>query len=369
MAIRQSALEEVVSANFWVGRRVFITGHTGFKGGWLALWLHRLGADLSGYALPPPTRPSMYLETGIGRLLRSAEGDILDRVRLDGALQASRPEVVFHLAAQPLVRRSYHDPVGTYATNVMGTVYLLEAVRRCGSVRAVVVITSDKCYDNQERSVGGYHEGELLGGRDPYSSSKAAAELVTAAYRQSFFAPSDHVRHGVAIASARAGNVIGGGDWAEDRLVPDFIRAATAGQELLIRSPGAVRPWQHVLEPVAGYLRLAERLVQQGPAYGEPWNFGPDDEDTRPVAWLADRLVALWGEGARWRPDSQPGLHEARHLRLDSAKARQRLGWAPRWRLEQALEQVVEWHRAQLGGADMLLRSLEQIESYERSSA
>jgi CDP-glucose 4,6-dehydratase len=369
VADRQGTLEAVVNPGFWSGRRVFITGHTGFKGGWLALWLHRLGATLSGYALPPPTRPSLYHEAGIARLLRSLEGDVRDGAALANVLQAARPEVVFHLAAQPLVRRSYRDPAETYATNVMGTVHLLEAVRRCDSVRAVVVVTSDKCYDNQERPSGGYREDEPLGGRDPYSSSKACAELVSAAWRQSFFNPADHARHGVAIASARAGNVIGGGDWAEDRLVPDFLRAAAAGQELLIRAPGAVRPWQHVLEPVAGYLRLAERLVQDGVACAEAWNFGPGDEDAQPVSWLADRLAALWGEGARWRTDAQPQPHEAHYLRLDSAKARERLGWQPRWRLEQALERVVDWHRAQLGGADMQRRSLEQIESYERSSA
>jgi CDP-glucose 4,6-dehydratase len=369
VAIRQGALEAVVNSSFWSGRRVFITGHTGFKGGWLALWLHRLGAEVSGYALPPPTQPSLYQAAGIARLLRSVEGDIRDGAALAGVLQSARPEVVFHLAAQPLVRRSYREPVESYATNVMGTVHLLEAVRRCDSVRAVAVITSDKCYDNEERPSGGYRENEPLGGRDPYSSSKACAELVSAAYRQSYFNPAAYASHGVALASARAGNVIGGGDWAEDRLVPDFIRAAAAGQALLIRSPGAVRPWQHVLEPVAGYLRLAERLVQDGPACGEAWNFGPDDEDARPVAWLADRLAALWGEGARWGADSQPQPHEAHYLRLDSAKARQRLGWMPRWRLEQALERVVEWHRAQRGGDDMLRHSLEQIESYERSSA
>jgi CDP-glucose 4,6-dehydratase len=371
VAERQRALESVVNDGFWAGRRVFVTGHTGFKGGWLAVWLHRLGAELSGYALPPHTSPNLFGVAGIGSLLRSVEGDIRDPLALGAALNASRAEVVFHLAAQPLVRKSYRDPVQTYAANVMGTVHLLEAVRYCDSVRVVVVITSDKCYENLERASGGYREGEPLGGRDPYSSSKACTELVSAAYRNSYFHPEHYSRHGVSLATARAGNVIGGGDWSEDRLVPDFIRAASGGQELLVRSPTAVRPWQHVLEPVSGYVQLAERMLQHGAAFSEAWNFGPEEDDAWPVAWLADLLVRLWGEGARWRTDAQPQPqpHEAHYLRLDSTKARQRLEWRPRWRLDRALAQVVDWHRAQIGGADMLRRSIEQIESYERFSA
>ena len=366
MAIGQGSLEGVVNADFWRGRKVLLTGHTGFKGGWLALWLHRLGADLTGYSLPPPTEPSLFVEAGVGTIVSTMTGDVRDLGSVIDAVRRTRPEVVFHLAAQPLVRHSYRDPVGTYATNVMGVVHLLEAVRSCDSVRSIVVVTSDKCYENREQ-LSGYNEDDPMGGSDPYSSSKGCAELVTSAYRQSFFHPQDHRAHGVALATVRAGNVIGGGDWAEDRLIPDFIRAVARGEELSIRLPNAVRPWQHVLEPVCGYISLAERLVREGPVYGEAWNFGPGDYDARSVAWLVEKLASLWGGGARWRVDNQAQPHETHYLKLDSSKAQARLNWTPRWPLAEGLSRVVDWHQAHLAGRDMRTFTIAQIESYERA--
>lgn len=351
------------SAAFWAGRRVFMTGHTGFKGAWLSMWLHKLGAELSGYALAPSTQPSLFEAARVGSLLQSQIGDIRDAAALSAALRSAQPEVVFHLAAQPLVRLSYRDPVSTYSTNVMGTVHLLEAVRQCPSVRAVVVVTSDKCYENREWEWG-YRENEPMGGHDPYSNSKGCTELVVSAYRSSYFNPAHYADHGVALASGRAGNVIGGGDWAEDRLIPDFIRAIAAGQVLNIRSPHAIRPWQHVLEPLSGYLRLAEKLVQEGAIYAQGWNFGPNDEDAKPVAWIVDQLVQRWGRGAAWQLDANPHPHEAHYLKLDISKARMRLDWHPRWTLLQTLEHLVTWYSAHLEGADMQPLSLQQIEAY-----
>ena len=276
-----------IDADFWRGRRVFLTGHTGFKGGWLALWLQRLGADVTGYALDPPTTPSLFAVARVGAGMRSIINDIRDAETLAQAMREAQPEIVIHMAAQPLVRYSYQAPVETYATNVMGTVHLLEAVRQTDSVRAVVNVTSDKCYENREW-VWGYRENEPMGGYDPYSNSKGCAELVTAAYRNSYFNPAQYSQHGVALASARAGNVIGGGDWAEDRLIPDILRAIAAGEAVNIRSPHAIRPWQHVLEPLSGYLLLAQRLIEDGPAHAEGWNFGPSEEDARPVQWIVE---------------------------------------------------------------------------------
>lgn len=350
-----------MTAAFWRGRKVFLTGHTGFKGSWLALWLQRLGADLTGYALPPPTEPSLFEEAGVARGMRSLTGDIRDGAALAEALRAAAPEVVIHMAAQPLVRASYEDPVETYSTNVMGTVHLLEAVRRTPSVRAVVNVTTDKCYDNREW-LWGYRENEPLGGHDPYSSSKACAELVTAAWRSSFFAAG---ATGVALASARAGNVIGGGDWAKDRLVPDILAAFDAGRPAVLRNPQAVRPWQHVLEPLRGYLQLAERLCTEGAGFAEAWNFGPEAQDARPVAWVADRLAALWGGGAAWQAESGAHPHEARLLSLDIAKAATRLPWRPALPLAEGLELVVAWARARQAGADVRTLTLEQIAGYE----
>lgn len=369
MGQRSGTLEGlVVNPIFWQGRRVLVTGHTGFKGGWLCLWLQQLGAAVTGYALEPPTQPNLFEAARVGERMDSILGDICDFEELRTVTREYRPEVVFHLAAQPLVCESYRQPVETYATNVMGTVHLLEAARQVGGVRAVIIVTSDKCYENHERRRG-YREEEAMGGYDPYSSSKGCAELVTAAYRRSFFHPSDYGEHGVAVASARAGNVIGGGDWAADRLVPDLMRAWQAGEPIRIRQPAAIRPWQHVLEPLHGYLLLAERLWTEGPAYAEGWNFGPDEADARSVRWLVDHLTAKWGTGATWRPDDKPHPHEAHYLRLDCVKAHERLGWRPRWDLARALTETVAWYRAFRDGADMQLETLRQIAGFNAAGS
>jgi len=355
-----------LNRKFWNGRRVLLTGHTGFKGSWLSLWLQSAGAHVVGYALPPPTNPSLFESARVGRGMRSILGDIRDADSFDSAFDDAAPEVVFHLAAQPLVRASYADPVGTWATNVMGTVHLLESVRRHPSIRAVVNVTSDKCYENRE-SERAYREEDALGGRDPYSSSKAGAEMVTSAWRRSFFE-----RDGApAIATARAGNTIGGGDWAMDRLVPDVLEAFRGSRAVKIRNADAVRPWQHVLDAVGGYLILAEKLHEEGRAFAEPWNFGPDPGDVRTVRSVVERLVSLWGGGARWEPDpdraSQPP--EAGLLQLDSGKARSRLGWKPRLPLDEGLAWTVEWHRGYAPDVDMAPATLGQIERYERLAA
>lgn len=335
--------------NFWQGKRVFITGHTGFKGSWLALWLQLMGAKVTGFALEAPTQPSLFEVADIARDMISVVGDVRDLADLQQAMQRAEPDIVLHLAAQPLVRYSYEHPVETYATNVMGTVNCLESVRHTSSVRVVVVITSDKCYENREW-VWGYREDEAMGGYDPYSSSKGCAELVTAAYRSSFFAPATYDEHRVAIASARAGNVIGGGDWAEDRLIPDMVKAFHRGEPVLIRSPQAIRPWQHVLEPLSGYLLLAQRLWEAGPAYVGGWNFGPHDEDARPVAWIVDRLTTLWDDGATWQLDGGSNPHEANYLKLDCSKAKTKLGWEPHLTLAEALAWVVEFYQGHYDG-------------------
>ncbi|HEX3986510.1 MAG TPA: CDP-glucose 4,6-dehydratase [Acidobacteriaceae bacterium] len=362
MGQRESALENLVKT--WQGRRVFLTGHTGFKGGWLALWLARLGAQVRGYALDPVTEPNLFTVAGIGSVLEDVRGDLLDRTRLEAAVQEFEPEVVFHLAAQPLVRRSYADPLSTYATNVMGTAHVLETVRKTPSVRAVVCVTTDKCYENREW-VWPYRETDALGGHDPYSSSKACAEIVSAAYRSSFFSAGRPGEPGVLLATARAGNVMGGGDWSEDRLIPDLIRGFQTGKPVLIRRPQAIRPWQHVLEPVHGYILLAERLLAEEPRFASAFNFGPGDEGAWTVERIADYLAAGWGDGAKWIRDTDPGVHEAGVLRLDASRARGELGWQPRLDIESALEWTVDWYRACLEQAAMGEHTSKQIEKYE----
>lgn len=371
MGIWQGTLEDLVTTPdapgradpaFWRGRRVFLTGHTGFKGGWLAVWLRALGAEVSGFALDPSTEPNFFKHVARSQLHDSRIGDIRELDTLRHEMRRADPEIVFHLAAQPLVRHSYVDPVGTYATNVMGTVNLLESLRACPKVRAAVIVTTDRCYENREWPWG-YRENEPMGGHDPYSNSKGCAELVTAAYRASFFESGGST---TAIATARAGNVIGGGDWSKDRLVPDLLQAFEAGRSALVRNPTAVRPWQHVLEPLHGYLVLAQRLHAEGARFAEAWNFGPYDSDTQPVSWIAERLAAHWGVGSAWHTEPQSKApHEATWLKLDCSKARQTLGWLPRWSLDRALEMIVAWHRAMLDGQDMLAYSLRQIEDYE----
>lgn len=356
-----------MTTEFWRGKRVLLTGHTGFKGGWLSLWLQILGAEVTGYALEPATSPSLFNVARVCEGMHSVIGDVRDFSALQNAVSATRPEIVFHLAAQPLVRYSYANPVETYATNVMGTVHLLEALRQTPGLRAVVNVTSDKCYENREW-YWGYRENEAMGGYDPYSNSKGCSELVTSAFRSSYFNPSKYSEHGVGLASARAGNVIGGGDWAQDRLIPDMIRAIESGSEVVIRSPQAIRPWQHVLEPLSGYLLLAERLFMEGGAYAEGWNFGPSDTDAQPVAWVVEQLVKRWGEGAKYRIEpSTATLHEASYLKLDCSKARMNLGWNPRWNLGVALENICTWHRAMLDGQDMRTVTCRQIMDYQSS--
>ncbi|MGA7951634.1 MAG: CDP-glucose 4,6-dehydratase [Thiobacillaceae bacterium] len=352
-----------MNREFWRDKRVFLTGHTGFKGGWLASWLTDMGAEVHGYSLSPPTEPNFFTVCNLGKTIATSTiADIRDATTLRRAMQAAQPHVVLHLAAQPLVRYSYLEPIETYEVNIMGTVNVLEAVRHSPGVKAVVNVTTDKCYDNREW-VWPYRENEAMGGFDPYSSSKACSELITAAYRNSFL---DHV--GVHLASARAGNVIGGGDWSADRLVPDFLRAIDAGQTLMIRSPQAIRPWQHVLEPLSGYLMLAEVLYTHGPGFAEAWNFGPEDADSRPVQWIVEFLCRQ-RPGSSWQCDTAPRPHEAHSLKLDSSKAKARLGWRPRWPLQTALGHTLEWHQAWRASADMAGLSLQQIHDYEAAAS
>jgi CDP-glucose 4,6-dehydratase len=357
-----------MNPGFWNGKRIFLTGHTGFKGSWLSLWLQSLGADVTGYALNPPTNPSLFEVAKVAAGMRSIIGDVRDLDSLQKAMQDASPDIVIHMAAQPLVRYSYANPVETYATNVMGSVHILESVRNTKSVKAVVNVTSDKCYENKEW-VWGYREDEAMGGYDPYSNSKGCAELVTSAYRSSFFNPEHYNEHGVAVASARAGNVIGGGDWAVDRLIPDFIRAIVAGETVVIRSPNAIRPWQHVLEPLSGYLILAEKLYVQGNQFAEAWNFGPGDDDAKSVEWIISQLVSNWGNGASFKADaSASNLHEAHFLRLDCSKARMNLGWKPKWDTAETIKRICAWHKAHLNMQDMKVYALGEIAQYQASS-
>lgn len=356
--------DEGMTGSFYKGKKVFITGHTGFKGSWLSSWLNKLGADVSGFALEPPTTPSMFEICGIGSRVRSTIGDIRDREALEKALNRAMPDIVFHLAAQPIVRLSYDRPVETYETNVMGTVNLLDAIRRCPSVKAVVIVTSDKCYENNE-SFWGYRETDRLGGYDPYSNSKACQELVVSAYINSFFNTAEYDRHGVAIATARAGNVIGGGDFAQDRLVPDIIRNIIGGGQLTIRNPHAVRPWQHVMEPLQGYMMLAERLFLDGPAYSGPWNFGPNAESIKPVEWIVSRLLYHFGKGADFELDANKNPHETGCLKLDSYKAKQQLGFSPRLDIDASLQWTANWVNEYINGTDMYSYTLKQIREFE----
>ena len=344
-------------------RRVLITGHTGFKGSWLCLFLHKLGADVYGYALEPPTNPSLFNDAKIVDLVTSFIGDIRDLDKLQKVIQEVQPELVIHMAAQPLVRKSYQYPVETYAVNVMGTVHLLEACRYSESIRGIVTVTSDKCYENRGWHWG-YRENESMGGYDPYSSSKGCSELVTSAYRSSFFNPHAYPEHGVALASVRAGNVIGGGDWANDRLIPDFIRAISKGERVRIRNPYAIRPWQHVLEPLTGYLTLAAKLYTQGTAFAQSWNFGPEDNDSKNVEWIVKTICELWGKGASYEIDMNPQPHEDSYLKLDCSKAKAELNWSPKWGIANALESIVEWNKAWLAGEDMRRMTENQIDRY-----
>lgn len=358
-----------MNAQFWHGKKVFLTGHTGFKGSWLSLWLQSLGAELTGFALAPPTSPSLFEEAEVAKGMTSLVGDVRDLTALQAALNKAQPEIVIHMAAQPLVRYSYQNPVETYTTNVMGTVHLLESVRHTPSVRAVVNVTTDKCYENKEWAWG-YRENEPMGGFDPYSNSKGCSELVTSSYRNSFFKDS-----GVALASARAGNVIGGGDWAADRLVPDILRALEQGQPVSIRNPNAIRPWQHVLEPLSGYLQLAEQLfASRGQSFAEAYNFGPREEDAKPVQWIVQSICAAWikgGSAAKWEQQAGEHPHEAHYLKLDISKAKARLGWQPKWSLDIALAKIVEWHLVYLAQSsvhNMRSITLDQIGQYTQAT-
>ncbi|HEX8057864.1 MAG TPA: CDP-glucose 4,6-dehydratase [Novosphingobium sp.] len=350
-------MEDLVTEAFWRGRRVFLTGHTGFKGSWLALWLTRMGAEVTGFALPAES-PSLFEQARVGDLVHHVEGDIRDLAAVEVAMAAARPEVVFHLAAQPLVRLSYATPVETFATNVQGTVHVLDACRRMPDLKAIVCITSDKCYENRETDRP-YREDDAMGGYDPYSASKGATELVVSAYRRSFFQHEGAAR----LASVRAGNVIGGGDWAADRLIPDLVRALIAGDKPLIRAPDSIRPWQHVLEALGGYLMIAERLHQGDDRAASGWNFGPAENDTQPVRWIVEHMTEVWGTPG-WTQSDGPQPHEAKLLKLDCTKAHKELGWRPTFTLDKALDRIVEWHRHVAQGGDARAISITQLDDY-----
>jgi len=353
--------------SFWKGRKVFLTGHTGFKGSWLSLWLNALGADVTGYALDPPTEPSLFEQAKVAGDVRSICSDIRDFPQLKSAIAECHPEVVIHMAAQSVVRQGYDNPIETYSSNVMGTVNLLEALRQLDQPCVVVNVTSDKCYENREWAWG-YRENDPMGGHDPYSNSKACAELVTAAFRDSFFQKENSGRSRIAVASARAGNVVGGGDWTSDQLIPDLMRAFLSGRPCLIRNPAAIRPWQFVLEPLRGYLVLAERLAEDPERFASAWNFGPVETDARPVSWIADELVRTWGNNASWSQDAGMHPREANYLKLDISKTRACLDWNPLLPLSPALDWIVEWYHAFQAGNDLRSLTLMQIERYEALS-
>lgn len=350
--------------SIYQNKTVLITGHTGFKGSWLSIWLKHLGANVIGYALKPPTNPSLFELCNLKTWLTHIEGDVRDFNHLKETITKYKPEIIFHMAAQSLVRRSYLDPVETYSTNIMGTVYLLEAIRHAGGVKAVINVTSDKCYENKEW-VWGYRECDPMGGYDPYSSSKGCAELITNAYLKSYFNSENYNEHSVSLCTVRAGNVIGGGDWADDRLIPDCIKAMITNKPIRIRYPDAVRPWQHVLEPLYGYLLLAQCLYQDGSAFAGGWNFGPNHEDVKPVRWVVDHIVQMWGNDACWEVVQDDHPHEANCLKLDCSKAKSKIGWYPQWNLETALEKTVEWYKAYCNKEDMFQMTKDQIKLYE----
>ncbi|MEQ8169421.1 MAG: CDP-glucose 4,6-dehydratase [Candidatus Eremiobacterota bacterium] len=353
----------MINKNFWKKKRIFLTGHTGFKGSWLSLWLYSLGADITGYALPPPTDPSLFELCRIDALVTSVISDIRDRDTLKKKMVEAEPDIVIHMAAQPIVRESYINPVETYEINVMGTVNMLEAVRACKTVRAVINVTTDKCYENKEW-LWGYREHDRLCGYDPYSNSKSCSELVTSSYRNSFFNQKDYKIHKVGLASARSGNVIGGGDWAKDRLVPDCMRAILDGEKIIIRNPHSVRPWQHVLEPLSGYIILAEKLYKNGSKYSEGWNFGPEDKDAKSVEWIVRKICEKWGHGAAYQIDKGRHPHEAHYLKLDCSKVKARLGCYPRWNLEEAIDKIIEWTSAFKDKKSLREICLKQIKEY-----
>jgi CDP-glucose 4,6-dehydratase len=350
-----------VDPSFWKDKRVFVTGHTGFKGSWLSLWLQEMGAIVKGFALEPNTQPSLFTEAKVSQNMESEIGDITNIEHIVSSMTTFNPDILIHMAAQPLVRLSYLEPVQTYATNVMGTVNVLEAARKCSNLKAIVSITTDKCYENKEWAWG-YRENEPMGGHDPYSSSKGCAELVTAAYRKSFF----NEKHTAYLASARAGNVIGGGDWSDDRLIPDILKAFEQQKPVVIRNPLSTRPWQHVLEPLSGYLVLAEHLYEEGSVYAEGWNFGPKDEDCKSVSWILDKMVAKWGQGASWELDKNNNPHEAGYLKLDCSKAAMQLHWHPKWNLENTLESIINWHQHYLSGKNIQEQCLLEIAKYQK---
>lgn len=352
-----------LDSDFWSGKRVLVTGHTGFKGSWLCLWLSEMGAQVTGLSIDPPSETNLFTEARVADGMDDQRCDLRDLEATRAVFEKAQPEVVIHMAAQSLVRPSYDDPVATYAANVMGTVHVMEAARHIDGLQSMVIVTSDKCYENREWDKG-YTEDDAMGGYDPYSSSKGCAELVASAYRRSFFNPADYDTHGVGVASVRAGNVIGGGDWATDRLVPDFVKAFLENREVVIRYPDAVRPWQHTLDPLAGYLRLAQLLATEGPAYAEGWNFGPDSVNERPVHELVDLAAKQWGGDAGWRLANDIAPHEAKFLKLDSAKARTRLNWRPQLPLKDALAVTIDWYRAHADKQDMRAFTIDQINAY-----
>jgi len=352
-----------MNQDFWKGKKVLLTGHTGFKGGWLSLWLQSMGAIVTGLSLDPRTEPNIYTVAHVAESMDSLRADICSSEKVYSIINVVKPEIVFHFAAQPLVRYSYKKPIETYETNVMGTLHVLEAIRKVGTVRSAIMVTTDKCYKNKEWHWG-YREIDPMGGYDPYSSSKGAAELLIDSYRQSFFNDKHCYNHGVALASVRSGNVIGGGDWAADRLIPDIIRAFSQNEMVNIRNPQAIRPWQHVLEPLNGYLLLAEKLYQYGDVYADAWNFGPNDEDAKTVEWIANKMVDLWGGGTSLEVDESDNVHEACYLKLDCSKAKAKLAWFPRWSLDTALEKIIDWQQAYLNRENMKIKTLQQIFEY-----